>query len=67
MHDLRGFERHTESMKVVRIVGAIFAVTILALLAAFAYEQGLLAAPPRQMVTDQELPSPSPPAIPLRI
>ena len=67
MHDLRGFERHTESMKVVRIVGAVFAVTIFALLAAFAYEQGLLAAPPRQMVTDQELPSPSPPAIPLRI
>jgi len=67
MHDLRGFERHTESMKVVRIVGAVVAVVIFVLLAAFAYEQGLLAAPPRQMVTDQELPSQSPPAIPLQI
>ena len=66
MHDLRGFERRTESQRLVKIVGAVVAVAIFGLLAGYSYEQGQLATRTKEIVTDQELPSPSPPVMPQR-
>jgi len=50
-----------------KAIGAIVAAAAFGALAFYAYEQGLLNTPPKQIVTDQELPSPRPPVIPQRI
>jgi len=66
VRDLRGIERQAETPKSIRIIGAIVAVAIFGLLAFYVYQQGQLNAPPKQIVTDQDLPSPSPPVFPKR-
>jgi hypothetical protein len=50
-----------------KAIGAIVAAAVFGALAFYVYQQGHLNAPPKQAVTDQELPSPSPPEIPQRI
>ena len=66
MHDLRGFERRTDEKILVKIVGSAVAVVIFGLLAGYSDEQGQLATRTKEIVTDQELPSPSPPVMPQR-
>ena len=66
IRDLRGIEQQAESPKSVRIIGAIVAVAVFGLLAFYVYQQGQLYAPSKQIVTDQDLPSPSPPVFPSR-
>jgi hypothetical protein len=61
MHDLRGIDTPVDAGRSAKIVGAIVVALVIVGGAVATYDAGLWAPPPKQIVPDKDLPSPSPP------